>query len=64
MSHSPSFLVVDDSKLHHQIYNLVFSGGALAGTTVYHAMSGREGYALFTNHPELTAVFLDRKSVV
>jgi two-component system chemotaxis response regulator CheY len=54
-----AFLVVDDSKLHHQMYKLVFSRGALAGSTVYYALSGREGYALLTNHPELTAVFLD-----
>ena len=41
-----SFLVVDDSKLHHQMYRLVFSRGTLAGSTVYHATNGREGYAL------------------
>ena len=41
-----SFLVVDDSKLHHQMYKLVFSRGNLAGSTVHHATNGREGYAL------------------
>lgn len=57
MSHS--FLVVDDSKLHHQMYRLVFSRGALAGSTVYHATNGREGYALLAEHPELALVLLD-----
>lgn len=57
MSHS--FLVVDDSKLHHQMYKLVFARGSLAGSTVHHAMNGREGYTLLAAHPELTLVFLD-----
>jgi hypothetical protein len=57
MSHS--FLVVDDSKLHHQMYKLVFSRGSLAGSTVHHATNGREGYALLAAHPELALVFLD-----
>ena len=54
-----SFLVVDDSKLHHQMYNLAFARGTLAGSTVYHATNGREGYALLTAHPELVLVLLD-----
>jgi two-component system chemotaxis response regulator CheY len=54
-----SFLVVDDSKLHHQMYKLVFSRGSLAGSTVYHATNGREGYALLAAHPELSLVLLD-----
>ena len=54
-----TFLVVDDSALHHQMYRLIFSKGALAGSTVYHAMHGREGYALLASHPELTVVLLD-----
>ena len=54
-----SFLVVDDSKLHHQMYKLVFSRGSLAGSTVHHATNGREGYALLAAHPELALVFLD-----
>jgi len=54
-----SFLVVDDSKLHHQMYKLVFSRGNLAGSTVYHATNGREGYALLAAHPELALVLLD-----
>ena len=59
MSTHLTFLVVDDSKLHHQMYELVFSRGSLAGSTILHAYNGREGYALFQAHPELTAVFLD-----
>jgi two-component system, chemotaxis family, chemotaxis protein CheY len=54
-----SFLVVDDSKLHHQMYKVVFSRGSLAGSAVYHATNGREGYALLAEHPELTMVLLD-----
>lgn len=54
-----SFLVVDDSKLHHQMYKLVFSRGSLAGSTVYHANNGREGFTLLAAHPELSLVLLD-----
>ena len=54
-----AFLVVDDSKLHHKMYKVVFSRGALAGSTVYYATNGREGYDLLAAHPELTLVFLD-----
>ena len=54
-----AFLVVDDSKLHHQMYKVVFSRGKLAGSTVYYATNGREGYSLLAAHPELTLVFLD-----
>lgn len=57
MAHS--FLVIDDSKLHHQMYRVIFSRGALAGSTVHYAMNGREGYALLAEHPELTLVLLD-----
>ena len=41
------------------MYELVFSRGSLAGSTVLHAYNGREGYTLLQAHPELTAVFLD-----
>jgi two-component system chemotaxis response regulator CheY len=54
-----SFLVVDDSKLHHQMYRLIFSRGTLAGSTVYFATNGREGYGLLAAHPELALVLLD-----
>lgn len=54
-----SFLVVDDSKLHHQMYKLVFSRAPLAGSIVHYATNGREGYGLLAAHPELAAVFLD-----
>ena len=54
-----AFLVVDDSKLHQKMYKLVFSQGSLAGSTVYQATNGREGYALLAAHPELALVFLD-----
>ena len=54
-----AFLVIDDSKLHHQMYKVAFAHGTLAGSTVYHAFNGREGYALLAAHPELALVFLD-----
>ena len=54
-----SFLVIDDSKLHHQMYRLIFSRGSLAGSTVHFATNGREGYGLLAAHPELTLVLLD-----
>ena len=54
-----SFLVIDDSKLLHQMYRLIFSQGDLAGSTVHYAANGREGYALLAAHPELTLVLLD-----
>ena len=59
MTASRAFLVVDDSPLHHQMYKLIFGRGSLAGSTVYHATNGREGYALFMAHPELSLVLLD-----
>jgi two-component system, chemotaxis family, chemotaxis protein CheY len=54
-----TFLVVDDSKLHHQMYKVVFTRGVHAGSTVLYATNGREGYELLAAHPELTLVFLD-----
>jgi len=54
-----AFLVVDDSKLHQQMYKLVFARGPLAGSTVHYATNGREGYSLLAAHPELALVFLD-----
>jgi two-component system chemotaxis response regulator CheY len=54
-----SFLVIDDSRLHHQMYRLIFSRGSLAGSTVYFATNGKEGYGLLAAHPELTLVLLD-----
>jgi CheY-like chemotaxis protein len=59
MPASRAFLVVDDSPLHHQMYKLIFGRGSLQGSTLYHASNGREGYALFMAHPELTLVLLD-----
>jgi len=54
-----SFLVIDDSKLLHQMYRLIFSQGDLAGSTVHYATNGRDGYGLLAAHPDLTLVFLD-----
>lgn len=55
----PTYLVVDDSRLHHQMYDLIFARPALAGSQVLHAQDGRDGYAQFAAHPELAMVFLD-----
>jgi CheY-like chemotaxis protein len=54
-----SFLVIDDSKLLHQMYRLIFSQGDLAGSTVHYALNGREGYGLLAANPGLTLVLLD-----
>ena len=54
-----AFLVVDDSPLHHQMYKLIFGRGSLRDSSLHHATNGREGYALFMAHPELTLVLLD-----
>ncbi len=54
-----SFLVIDDSKLLHQMYRLIFSQSDLAGSTVHYATNGRDGYGLLAAHPDLTLVLLD-----
>jgi two-component system chemotaxis response regulator CheY len=59
MTLARTFLVVDDSKLHHQMYQIILSRPALSVGAVLHAYDGREGYALFTAHPEIAIVFLD-----
>jgi two-component system, chemotaxis family, chemotaxis protein CheY len=59
VSASRTFLAVDDSRLHHRMYQLIFSQGDLAGSTLLHAYDGREGYQLLTAHPETTLVLLD-----
>ncbi len=54
-----SFLVIDDSRLVHQMYRLIFSRGTLADSTVHYATNGRDGYGLLAAHPDLTLVLLD-----
>jgi CheY-like chemotaxis protein len=54
-----SFLVIDDSKLLHQMYRVIFSQGNLKGSTVHYATNGRHGYGLLAAHPDLTLVLLD-----
>jgi DNA-binding response OmpR family regulator len=54
-----SFLVIDDSKLLHQMYRVIFSQGWLKGSTVHYATNGRDGYGLLAAHPDLTLVLLD-----
>jgi DNA-binding response OmpR family regulator len=54
-----SFLVIDDSKLLHQMYRVIFSQGTLKGSTVHYATNGRDGYGLLAAHPDLTLVLLD-----
>ena len=59
MSRGRTFLVVDDSRLVHQMYQLIFGRPVLAGSRLIHAFDGKEGFALFTAHPEVSLVFLD-----
>jgi two-component system chemotaxis response regulator CheY len=59
MSTGRVFLAVDDSRLHHQMYNLIFARPELSGSTLLHAYDGREGYTLFASRSDLTMVFLD-----
>lgn len=59
MSSPRTFLVVDDSRLHHQMYQLIFARPALAGSKLLHAYDGRQGFTLFTAHPEVEMVLLD-----
>lgn len=59
-----SFLVVDDSRLHHQIYNLVLSNPPYQGSQVLHAMDGLEGYNLLKANPDVNIVLLDIKMPV
>jgi len=59
VSAGPVYLVVDDSRLHHQMYSLIFARPGLAGATLLHAYDGREGYTLFASRPDLAMVFLD-----
>ena len=54
-----TYLVIDDSRLHHQMYQLIFARPALQGGSLLHAYDGREGYAMFSAHPEVALVFLD-----
>ena len=54
-----SFLVIDDSKLLHQMYRVIFSQGTLKGSAVHYATNGRDGYGLLAAHPDLTLVLLD-----
>ena len=54
-----SFLVIDDSKLLHQMYRVIFAQGTLRGSTVHYATNGRDGYGLLAAHPDLTLVLLD-----
>ena len=56
---SGTYLIVDDSKLHHQMYQLIFRRSAHASATLLHAYDGRQGYDLFRAHPEIGLVFLD-----
>ena len=57
MSHT--YLIIDDSKLLHQMYQLIFSRPAHAGSRLIHAFDGKEGFAQLAAHPELRLVLLD-----
>ena len=48
------FLVVDDSKLIHKMFNVM-----LRQYEVIHAMDGRDGLVTLSNHPDIDAILLD-----
>jgi two-component system, chemotaxis family, chemotaxis protein CheY len=56
---SHAYLIIDDSKLLHQMYQLIFSRPALAGSRLIHAFDGKAGLAQLSAHPEVRLVFLD-----
>src|SRR5262245_17198488 len=59
MSAGRTVLAVDDSKLHHRMYELIFGQGDLSDVALLHAYDGRVGYELFIAHPEVTLGLLD-----
>jgi two-component system, chemotaxis family, chemotaxis protein CheY len=48
------FLVIDDSKLIHKMFNVM-----LRQYEVVHAMDGREGLVVASQHPDIHAILLD-----
>lgn len=54
-----TFLVVDDSRLHHQIYNLVFAKDPFKSDQVLHVLNGLEGFETFRDAGRIDAVLLD-----
>ena len=55
-----SFLVIDDSKLHHQMYRLIFSRGALSRAAPSTSPpTGGRATVCSQGHPELALVLLD-----
>ncbi|MDY7095111.1 MAG: response regulator [Acidobacteriota bacterium] len=48
------FLVIDDSKLIHKMFNVM-----LRQYEVVHALDGREGLQMLSQHPDVNLVLLD-----
>jgi len=48
------FLVVDDSKLIHKMFNVM-----LRQYEVVHATDGQDGLVVLSQHPDVTAILLD-----
>lgn len=48
------FIVVDDSKLIHKMFNVM-----LRQYEVVHAMDGREGLVVASQHPDAAGILLD-----
>ena len=54
MGKEKKFLVVDDSKLIHKMFNVM-----LRQYEVIHAFNGREGLEVASQHPDLDGILLD-----
>ncbi len=52
-------LVIEDSELLHQLYDLVLIRFRHAGSRVLHARNGQEGLDLLARHPDTDVILLD-----
>lgn len=52
-------LIVEDSKMFHKMYDLVFLAWRQKGTEVLHAYDGREGLALVMANEDAEIILLD-----
>jgi len=52
-------LIVEDSKMFHKMYDLVFLAWRQKGTEILHAYDGREGLSLVTANEDAEIILLD-----
>ncbi len=52
-------VIVEDSKMFHKMYDLVFLGWRQKGTVVLHAYDGSEGLALVAANEDAEIILLD-----